>query len=117
MYSTDTGDKLKMEEIRESRSSKSVVPPNARDFKAGLFSIFREYEQIDEKYVDVEARYLHKLVGGYPGKNHRMPVCCRVMRDEMGPEDCEVEAPPKGVGASLKIRYKLPRKNGHNLTQ
>jgi len=108
IHSPNAVDKLKMEEIRESKPSKSVIPPKAKDFKAGLFLIFNEYESIGEKYVVVEARYLHKLVGGYP-KINRMPVCCTVMKNMMGPDDVVLCSPPSGKGATLKIRYKLPR--------
>jgi 5-methylcytosine-specific restriction protein A len=48
-------------------------------------------------------------VGGYPGENHRMPVCCEVMRSTMAPGDQVVETPPSGKGAALTIRYRLPR--------
>jgi 5-methylcytosine-specific restriction protein A len=60
-------------------------------------------------YTDVTAGELHRRVGEYPGPNHRMPVCCSVMRQAMTHRDHEVCAPPKGNGASLRIRYYLPR--------
>jgi len=43
-----------------------------------------------------------------------MPVCCNVMLSEMSNEDVIVSKPPKGQGASLVIRYKLPRPNSTN---
>lgn len=48
-------------------------------------------------------------VGGHPSNAHGMPVCCSVMRKAMGPNDHEIQAPPKGDGASLTIEYRLPR--------
>jgi len=60
-------------------------------------------------YIDVKSGDLHSAVGSYPGVNHRMPVCCGVMRSAMKPGDEVLYAPPKGNGASLLIRYKLPR--------
>lgn len=52
---------------------------------------------------------LHRLVGGYPGPDHRMPVCCRVMREVMQAGDEILSEPPSGQGATLKIRYKITR--------
>jgi len=60
-------------------------------------------------YLDINSGHLHRLVGGYPGPNHRMPVCCGAMRGEMQPGDIIIDQPPKGNGASLTIRYRLPR--------
>jgi 5-methylcytosine-specific restriction protein A len=59
--------------------------------------------------VEITAGSLHRVVGGYPGTNHRMPICCQVMYDTMGPDDEVVTSPPSGKGASLRIRYQLPR--------
>ena len=59
--------------------------------------------------VDVNAGSLHRIVGGYPGRDHRMPICCAVMRAEMEGKDVIIAAPPKGQGARLTIRYTLPR--------
>lgn len=56
-------------------------------------------------YVDVNAGDIHREVGGYPGTNHRMPVCCSTMRDLMKADDEIIASPPKGNGASLTIRY------------
>ena len=52
---------------------------------------------------------LHEEVGGYPGSDHRMPSCCSVMRGEMASGDAVVHQPPKGDGANLVIRFRLPR--------
>jgi len=63
-------------------------------------------------YVGITAGALHRRVGGYPGTDHRMPVCCAAMRGVMGPSDRIVEQPPSGNGASLLIQYALPRLAG-----
>jgi len=54
-----------------------------------------------------------KAKGSYPGPNHRMPVCCKVMKDAMAPDygDKVLQEPPSGQGASLTIRYVLPRRD------
>jgi hypothetical protein len=61
--------------------------------------------------VEITAGELHRLVGGYQGPNHRMPVCCEVMRRAFASDagDRIVEGPRSGQGASLTIRYVLPR--------
>jgi len=59
--------------------------------------------------VRVLASDLHRKVGGYPSKSHRMPVCCSVMRSMMLSDDVLVYTPAKGLGAKLIIEYKLPR--------
>ena len=60
-------------------------------------------------FIDVNAGQLHRLVGNYPGPNHRMPICCTVMRGEMREHDVILHQPLKGNGASLTIRYNFPR--------
>ena len=81
--------------------------PTADDFRKELQNIFCENE--GKPSIDVNSRKLHRAIGGYPGENHRMPVCCDVMYDEMSARDKVLQSPPKGKGASLTIRYRLPR--------
>jgi hypothetical protein len=50
---------------------------------------------------------INKNVGGYPSRNHRMATCCTAMYSLMGSRDEIITSPPKGKGASLKIRYYL----------
>ena len=59
--------------------------------------------------VLVSAGELHREVGGYPSTSHRMPLCCAVMRNAMQEGDCITKAPPKAIGATLTISYRLPR--------
>ncbi len=79
------------------------------DFQTALNEIIRDAQAKGLPYVDVLAGELHRRVGGYPGPQQRLPVCCGVMRRNMGPDDRILAAPPKGNGASLKVRYMLPR--------
>ncbi len=79
------------------------------DFRAALNEIFALAEEEGHSFVDLKAGDLHRKVGGYPGHNHRMPVCCDVMRNAMAVGDTILYAPPKGKGATLEIRYRLPR--------
>ena len=55
---------------------------------------------------------LHSRVGGYPGRDHRMPNCCEVMKAQSASDvgDVIVEQPPSGQGATLTIKYRLPRR-------
>lgn len=67
------------------------------------------FSECSMDYIDIEAGELHRLVGGYPGTNHKMPSCCAVMKRYMNNNDEILYSPPSGKGASLKIRYYLPR--------
>lgn len=79
------------------------------DFDRVLKELFHQAEGEELDSLEVEAGALHRRVGGYPTPDHRMPVCCNSMRAAMGPTDVILRAPPKGDGASLTIRYDIPR--------
>ena len=84
--------------------------PAASDFQTELDKIFQAAQKSGVPYVDVKASDLHRRVGDYPdGQKHRMPVCCGVMRNNMKSGDTIRHEPPKGVGPSLEIRYRIPR--------
>ncbi|MDR1257496.1 MAG: hypothetical protein LBJ86_07090 [Spirochaetaceae bacterium] len=78
-------------------------------FRKALRKIFDRESKAGASTVVVNSGNLHRLVGGYPGTNHRMPICCSVMRQEMKDVDRIIDSPPKGNGASLSIEYQLPR--------
>jgi hypothetical protein len=85
----------------------------AEDFRNALIRIFKESQQEGVKFIEIRSGDLHKRVGDYPGRNHRMPVCCSVMRSFLDSEDKIITTPPKGNGANVVIRYHIPRrKNG-----
>ena len=80
------------------------------DFRAALAKLFADAANIGRGTVVVRSGDLHRIVGGYPGPDHRMPVCCNVMYAEMIDGYDEILAtPPKRKGASLVIEYMLPR--------
>jgi 5-methylcytosine-specific restriction protein A len=83
--------------------------PNVEEFKSALEAEFKEAQRRGAPAVEIEAGQLHRKVGGYPTPFNRMPVCCAVMWGERRESDAIVSQPPKGNGASLKIRYLLPR--------
>lgn len=85
--------------------------PSSSDFQAELDSIFAFAEQKRLVAVTMKSGDLHRLVGGYPGKGNRLPICCRVVRDNRLAGDKVLSAPPRGEGATLIIRYKFPRES------
>ncbi len=85
--------------------------PTKEDFELKLSELLVDAENKELDFVDIVSGDLHRVIGGYPVEdgNHRMPICCQVMKDQMVDEDQILHSPPKGQGATLKIRYKLPR--------
>jgi hypothetical protein len=85
--------------------------PTADDFRMEMYRMMNEAVREGRETTEINAGELHRRVGDYPGRNHRMPVCCEVMRGAFAPDagDLIVEQPPSGQGASLTIRYVLPR--------
>jgi len=84
--------------------------PTAADFRMEMYRMMYEAMAEGETSVEINSGELHRRVGGYPGANHRMPVCCQVMRGAYAPDagDVILEEPPSGQGANLTIRYVLP---------
>ena len=80
--------------------------PTADDFRHELHIISHEAFKQGLPSIEVSAGQLHRRVGDYPGRNHRMPVCCEVMRAELALDagDSVLDEPPSGQGASLTIR-------------
>lgn len=85
------------------------MPPNAQDFQIELEKVFAQARRQGKIDIDLKSGDLHRRVGGYPDHNHRMPVCCEVMKRNMKPRDRILREPPKGQGATLIIKYKFPR--------
>jgi hypothetical protein len=79
--------------------------PTADDFRKELFAQIARGERRGAVHVEINSGELHRAVG----PNHRMPVCCEVMERERKTGDEVISAPERGKGASLTIRYKLPR--------
>jgi 5-methylcytosine-specific restriction protein A len=89
------------------------MPPTAEQFREELYAMMREGLRNNVGYVDINAGELHCRIGDYPGPNHRMPNCCQVMRAAMTPDagDRILEQPDSGEGATVTIRYVLPRQD------
>ena len=85
----------------------------ADEFRRALAKLFGDAAAAGRGTVVVRSGDLHRIVGGYPGPDHRMPVCCNVMYAEMvDGVDVILTAPPKGQGGSLAIEFLLPRPGG-----
>ena len=91
--------------------------PTAWDFRNKLTVILNMARQKGDAYVDVESGHLHSQVGGYPNSNHKLPICCDVMKRMMRAGDSIVEEPPTGHGATLTIRYLLGSIEAQNSTK
>lgn len=89
--------------------------PDVEAFRLALGRLFSDRTAAGAEAITVRSGDLHRAVGGYPGNSHSMPTCCNVMRQFMMLGDEVVESPPKCNGASLVIRYRLPR--SHSLSQ
>ena len=83
--------------------------PTRETLRAELRSQLSQAERRGVSYVDINSGELHRKVGDYPGPNQRMSSCCDLMYEEQRAGDKILSSPPKGRGASLTIRYKLPR--------
>ena len=94
---------------REAGLLTSGDRPRALAFREMLARLTGDAENAGLDHVDVRSGDLHRAVGDYPGPRHAMATCCSVMRSAMQDGDTEVEGPPRGVGASLVIRYRFPR--------
>ncbi len=85
------------------------MPLTESDIQNELNNILLLAQNKSIPFVDVKSGDLHRRIGGYPSYNHRMPICCSVMKNHMKTGDIILHEPPSDQGASLIIRYKLPR--------
>lgn len=83
--------------------------PTKDDFRQELSQRFRRAAERNATVLKVNSGELHRSLGGYPGPKHQMPSCCDVIYEAAGKADEIVASPPSGRGASLAIRYRIPR--------
>lgn len=83
--------------------------PSVDDFRDAIRSKFEAANREGKQFIDIVSGDLHRQLGGYPGRNHKMVSCCSVMKSLMKAGDLVVDQPPSGKGATLKIRYAIPR--------
>lgn len=80
--------------------------------------IDRRINDMTSTFIELTSGDVHRDIGGYPGRNHRMVICCDVMYKRMAGNDEVISAPPSGKGATVTIRYyqKNHQKNQHGGT-
>jgi len=83
--------------------------PTTDDFREAIRKKLRLAEMRQATFLDINSGELHRELGGYPGPKAAMPSCCNAMYAEQKAADSILAQPPKGKGASLTIRYKIPR--------
>jgi hypothetical protein len=83
--------------------------PSTGDFRTELRAQLFRAQRRGMPHIDINAGELHRRLGGYPGRSHQMPSCCQAMYAEKKIDDMIISQPPEGKGATLTIRYKLPR--------
>lgn len=84
--------------------------PTAGEFRAALHWRFYRAECGGANRVEVTAGDLYRETGAHPDDTDGMRSCCLVMRSEMLTDvDSVVSETGDGRGASLTIRYKVPR--------
>jgi hypothetical protein len=91
------------------RNKPKPLSDTARRFHDELMAQIGSAQQRGAPHVEINSGELHRKVGGYPGTGHRMPMCCDAMYAEKRFGDETVCSPKRGKGASLTIRYLLPR--------
>lgn len=79
------------------------------EFRVVLQAEFDKGARAGQHSLRMRAGDLHRAVGGYPGQDHRMALCCSIMKSAMRSGDKIIESPPSGKGANLLIEYRLPR--------
>ena len=79
----------------------------AWDYRNQLTVILNTARHSGKPYIDVESGNLHNRVRGKQNANHKIAVCCDVMRRMMRPGDSILMEPANGDGTDLTIRYIL----------
>jgi hypothetical protein len=77
------------------------MPPTKRDFEEAIQRKLREATSEGLTSIMINAGELHGIVGGYPNHDHRMPLCCQVIRENMRVGDSIIQSPPSSSGKSI----------------
>ena len=83
--------------------------PSMEDFRVELRAQIKRSADLGAAHVDLNAGDMHRSVGGYPGPDHRMLLCCEAMYQAMKVGDVVLVRPAEGSEERLVIRYRLPR--------
>lgn len=81
--------------------------PTRKEFETEIQHLFLKAVDLGFEEITINAGNLHRRVGGYPGPNHQMPVCCGAMRDASKQGDTELPNGLKKDGASFSVRYQI----------
>jgi hypothetical protein len=108
-----------------SSESNRCSMTKADDFRSELQAQWRQADMIGRAFIDVTSADLCRAVGDYSDvastdlyhavsdypdpQRHRIKTCCDVMQQARKHRDQVLAAPPLGNGATLTIRYYLPR--------
>jgi hypothetical protein len=96
------------EAVEAIHGARNRAMPKAADFRVELRHRLQAAQDDGRQHFDISAGELHRAVGGYPEPDHRVPMCCSVMRQEQRPGDAVVSERPTD-GPRFTIRYRLPR--------
>ncbi len=83
--------------------------PTAEAFAAELKRRLTDGQASGKAHIHVSAFDLHRSIAPYPAPNHRMPLCCQVMRAAMRDGDQALTQAEKD-GPELLVRYTFPRR-------
>ena len=83
--------------------------PTMDDFRSFIAASFAEAKNAGQTSITLKSGDVHRQLGGYPSKNHQIPSCCNAMIEAMKGSDNILRQPLKGKGATLMIRYRIPR--------
>ena len=75
--------------------TQDLEKPPVEDFEIALQSRIQRAKEQGKRSLGVRFGDLHREVGGYTRINHRMTLCCAVMREAMRKGDA-VESYPEG---------------------
>ena len=83
-----------------------MTNPNMETFMEEISRQLKLAKANGENSITLLSGNIHRAVGGYPQRNHRMRTCCDAMYAQTN--KYEVIKPPKsGYGATLSIKYYL----------
>jgi hypothetical protein len=84
--------------------------PSVQNFRVSLKTLLYRAHKRGLSHIDIKASDLHRRLEAYPGDPSReIPSCCQAMYAEKKTYDVVIVRPPEGEGATLTIRFKLPR--------
>ncbi len=83
--------------------------PTMDDFRSFIAAAFSDAKNAGQTSITLKSGDVHRQLGGYPSSNHQMPSCCNAMIEATKAGDDILHQPPKGKGATLTIKYRIPR--------